>query len=470
MKRLILVASAALVFAAEAKLEKVAEITVANQQQVVTAANKIGEFINNPMLGMSTAVLWSMNPIALDGVGAMRADGKPYAAIYVDGYKKGMPLERLDGKVHFVALYPATCTKEQYLDAKPEAKETAGVIDFDGSGEIKAVFAEDGKYVAFSDKPELAKKALAEVANIPNLPRNRVIGLRVTSAGMNILNDVVDGLNKELGRELSERDLEFFRSIAGITLTCGAGSYGVDFEINADYKPGSWGTKLGSKPLSAPAPLAFAGRDSFFAQAVAEDSIGFDMNDYFLKFVRFANKWGIETHWLKSEKDGGNVRFVFDVVQFCKYIELGGAKKIEELSEKSDEILADFDNTFKVAISTKNPEQGMALCIKGARFAGAQSRFDKTLPGYTRKPCTLVGVWSLYGSIKSVAEKALANLPEADKYGARALCDALPDASNAAIAFASIKKGPAKEKLIFRVNPAEIKGLYLLVTSLMDCR
>lgn len=470
MKRLILVMSAALVFAAEAKLEKVAEITVANQQQVVTAANKIGEFINNPMLGMLVSAQWSLNPVALGGIGAMRADGKPYAAIYVDGYKKGMPLERLDGKIHFVALYPAHCTKEQYLDAKPEAKETAGVIDFDDSGEIKVVFAEDGKYVAFSDKPELAKKALTGIAKIPKLPRDRIMSIRVTPAGMNILNDVVDGLNKELKLELSEQDLESFRSVAGFTLTCGIGSYGVDYEINADYKPGSLETKLGSKPLSSPAPLAFAGRDSFLAQAVAEDSIGFNMNDYFLKLVRFANKWGIETYWLKTEKDGGNVRLILDITKFCMYVGLEAEKKYVELSEKSDEILADFNNTFKFARSTKNPEQGLALCIKDAKFADAQSRFDKTLPGYSRKPCTSAGVWSLYGTIygtlNSFSEMFPSNVDDPYIRKILSLVKALPDVPDAAIAFATIKQGPTKEKMIIRINPAEIKGLYPLVMEL----
>lgn len=466
MKRLILVMSAAIVFAAEAKVQKICEFTLADQQQVVNAVNKVGEFINNPMLGMSVSALWSLNPVALDGVGAMRADGKLYAAVYVEGYKNGDSIKQLkEENFHFVALYPASCTKKQFLEIKPDAKETDGVIDF--SRGIMAAFAEDGKYVAFSDKPELAKKALTGIAKIPKLPRDRIMSIRVTPAGMNMVCDAIDAANKELMLGIQQQDLEMLKSTTAFTMMCGAGPYGIDMEINTEYKPGSPATKLGNKPLSAAKPLAFAGKDSIFAVALAEDSIGIDLSAQLSKLVRFANKWGIETHWLKVEKIGANTKFILDLIPFCAYMGTCGEKKIEELSKKQDEILADFSKTFDFAASTTNPEHGFAYSINGAKFSmDAQSRFNRTLPGYSKKPCTSVGVWSIYGTAKSVMDIMFSSVA-----GGKELSDVaknLPDASGSAIAFATMHNGPCKEKMIIRMNPAEVTGLYSLISVIMD--
>ena len=67
MKRLSLIVSAALVLAAEAKLEKVVDVTLADQQGLVNFAAKTGSFINEPMLAMLPAGLFVANPLATQG-------------------------------------------------------------------------------------------------------------------------------------------------------------------------------------------------------------------------------------------------------------------------------------------------------------------------------------------------------------------------------------------------------------------
>jgi hypothetical protein len=54
---------------------------------------------------------------------------------------------------------------------------------------------------------------------------------------------------------------------------------------------------------------------------------------------------------------------------------------------------------------------------------------------------------------------------DAEKYGLCGICDAMPDASDAAIAYASVSTGPNTSNAIIRINPAEINGLYFLTVT-----
>ena len=130
MKRLILIVSAALVFAAQAKLEKIADVTLANQQGLVNAATKIGGFISEPMLAMMPAGLCAANPLAMQGLGPARADGKFYGVCYIDGLDASCDLMQLamNDKVKGALLYPVSLSKADFLAENPDAKEVNGVI------------------------------------------------------------------------------------------------------------------------------------------------------------------------------------------------------------------------------------------------------------------------------------------------------------------------------------------------------
>jgi aminoacyl-tRNA hydrolase len=177
MKRLILIASAALVFAAEAKLEKIADVTLADQQGLVNFATKVGGFINEPMLGMAPAGLFVANPLATQGFGPARGDGKFYAAIYMDGSGISGDIEYIEqlivnDKVKFAVLYPVSSSKADFLSANPQSKEADGVITWN---EMSVIFSADGKYAAVASDADAAREAVAEAAKFYKLDAAHIV-------------------------------------------------------------------------------------------------------------------------------------------------------------------------------------------------------------------------------------------------------------------------------------------------------
>ena len=459
MKRLILIASAALIFAAQAKLEKIADVTLANQQGLVNAATKIGGFISEPMLAMMPAGLCAANPLAMQGLGPARADGKFYGVCYIDGLDASCDIMQLamSDKVKGALLYPVSLSKADFLAENPEAKEVNGVISWN---KMSVVFSVDGKYAAIASDAAAARMALAEAAKIPALKKDEAARVRVFNAGMQLITKILES-EKEIAK-MSPQYIEIYKSITKIELSLCAGDYGMDIRSSFDCVPGSLLLKLGNKPLSSRTPLAFAGKDALIACAYAADAAGSDTDAQWKKLMAFAAKWGIKTNWVSYEKKGVGSKIVVDPVQLANYIKSEGEAKCKELEKNAEKVCGDAMTLSKPTVELKSPEQACALYVKGAKVpVDAQTRFDKVLPNFSRKPCASVGVFSLYGIIKSVGEVVCPLIDDKDAKEAKAFLVQLPSADSSAIAYAWMKKGPTTHDYVVRANPAEIRGLYV---------
>ena len=463
MKRLILVASAALVFAAEAKLEKVVDVTLADQQGLVNFAAKTGSFINEPMLAMLPAGLFVANPLATQGFGPARGDANFYAAVYADENVASMSLNEISegDKFNFAILYPVTSSKAGFLAANTHAKEENGVIIWN---EMSVIFSEDGKYAAVASDADAAREALAGVAKIPALKKDEALRFRVFNAGMQL---TVKALESEEDLKMCPQVMDIYKSMTGVEFSLCAGDYGIDLKGSVGCTQGSLLSKLGNKPLSSGAPLKFAGKDALIACAYAADAAGSDGDAQWKKLMDFAAKWGVKTDWVSYEKKGVGSKIVIDPVQLANYIKSEGEAKCKELEKNGEKVCEDVMALFKPTVEIQSPEQASALYVKGAKVpVDAQTRFDKVLPGFSRKPCASVGVFSLYGIIKSVGEVVCPLIDDKDAKEAKAFLAQLPSAENSAIAYAWMKKGPTTHDYVVRVNPAEIRNLYVFFQML----
>ena len=457
MKRLILLLSAALVFAAEAKIEKIIDATLADQQGLVNAATKIGGFVGEPMLGMMPAGLFMANPLSTQGFGPARGDGNFYAAVFMDGSEISGDIEQLimNNKVKFAVLYPVSSSKADFLAANPQSKEADGVIPWNG---MSVVFSADGKYAAIANDGAAARMALSDAAGIPALKKDEAARVRVFNAGMQLITKILES-EKEIAK-MSPQYIEIYKSITKIELSLCAGDYGIDIRSSFDCVPGSLLSKLGNKPLSSRTPLAFAGKDALIACAYAADAAGSDGDAQWKKLMTFAEKWGIKTDWVSYEKKGVGSKIVIDPVQLANYIKSEGEAKSKELEKNAEKVCEDVMTLFKPTVEVKSPEQACALYVKGAKVpVDAQARFDKVLPGFSGKPCASVGVFSMYGAIKSVGEVVCPLIDDKDAKEAKAFFAQLPAADGCAIAYVWTKKVPLTHESVVRVNPAEIRNL-----------
>lgn len=463
MNRLILIASAALVFAAEAKLEKVVDVTLADQQGLVNFAAKTGSFINEPMLAMLPAGLFVANPLATQGFGPARGDANFYAAVYADETVASMSLNEISegDKFNFAVLYPVTSSKAGFLAANTHAKEENGVIIWN---EMSVIFSKDGKYAAVASDADAAREALAEAAKIPALKKDEAVRMRLFNAGMRLM---VKVLESDADMKACPELIDIYKSVTGMEFSLCAGDYGIDLRGSVGCTQGSLLSKLGNKPLSSGTPLEFAGKDALIACAYAADAAGSDGDAQWKKLMDFAAKWGVKTDWVSYEKKGVGSKIVIDPVALANYIKSEGEAKCKELEKNGEKVCEDIMTLFKPTVEVQSPEQACALYMKGAKVpVDAQTRFDKVLPGFSGKPCASVGVFSLYGIIKSVGEVVCPLIGDDDAKEAKALLDQLPSADGCAIAYAWMKKGPLTHEYVVRVNPAEIRNLHVSIQML----
>lgn len=458
MKRLLLVASAAIAFVASAKPEKILDVTLANQQGIIDAATKIGEFTDNPMLGMMATGLFSANPLVAQGFGPVRADGNLYAAVYLDAPATGnLDADALFGQgVKFAVVYPTAAKKADFLAANPALKEENGAIV---NNDIYVVFSDEAKCACIGSDVVTVRKTLAD--KIAKLKKGEAFRINVTEAGMNIFSRLIESEAKKPGAQLDQAVVDVVKTVKGGSYSLFAGSYGVDFAMSLKSAPGSYLSKVGNKPLSTTAPLAFAGKDALLAGACAADSGSGDFNADWNKVLAFAARWGIKTDWIVTEKNGSNWKLTLDPAKLAAYSKGEAEAKVKELEPKALEVLEDAKKTFKTELKVENPEHSVAFYLKGAKVpVDAQTRFNAALPGYVGKPCAAVGVGSLYGLIVSVAEVVAPHVGSKEAGEIKAALSALPPATGATIAYAWTKPDVLTHNVVVRFNPHEIKGLF----------
>ncbi len=463
MKRVLLGAVAVLSLALHADKVKVADVVIANQVNLIEAANKLGSFTGNPTLGMMIAM--GMGGAAEEfGLGPMRTDGDFVISVYCDDAAVNDMTK--PGTFDVALFYPVSLTKEQFLKNRPEAKEQDGVIKYK---KLSIVFASDGKYacIAPDSTAAFAKKASGEFQKAPSLGKSHVARIHATGSGMKILSKamcVQAAREKKAGKEIDEV-LDIIKALKEMSLTFAVSDKGVDVVASYVGTSSSYWDAIGKKTVPADTALSFAGKDAVIAFANAADcGVVYSYGALWADFMSLLSKWGFKTHWQVLERKGSTTKIVFDPVALFN-MKKDAEAAFEKAAGKRAAFCGDFEKILPRKIGVKSPEQFVAGYIKGHKIpVDAQKRFNVVMPEFAGKPCVMLGVTSFYGFVKPVGDMIVPLLNDKDVAMYKTMLATLPPVADSTIAYTWVRNGLSHDVTV-RFNPSEIKGLYTLISS-----
>ena len=475
MKKAVLVLAAALAAGAYAAPEKVLELEFADQNAMITAAGKVGEFSGVPTLGPLAMMGIANNPFASE-LGAPRAGARARVAIFVDSVPKtAATFCDVASHTFFVVLYPTSRTKEQFIEAKGKAAKDEGLfVKYDG---MAYQFSQDGKWVAFSEvkNVNIAKSVLASADASKSFAEGDVARLTVAEKGFGLLVDLLNSPdvkaklqelpNAKLIGELSDA----VASLSGLELMLRVTDLGVDLYGGCTMKPGSKYEHIGEIPLSSATPLAFAGRDSVFAAAYGKGMLTWDVYKYFAGFKGIFEKRGVKTGFFDVAKAGSTTTLSLDIPAAIAYFTGEGKAALAKAFEgETPEAIVKEVSDLMPTVLFDQPEQAISLRIKGlAAYATPTERIARAVPDLGSRKYTSMGVGSLYSILKGVVG-IVAETPvlKEQKDSVKGLLATLPPETGADIVFLSWREG-ADIKGLIRFTPAEIKGLVTGVTTVL---
>lgn len=475
MKKLIAAAVSAMALASMAAMEEVAKLRFADADGLVAAVAKIGEMSGNGMIGVAAAA--QVNELEIfKFFGTARPGASIAMSFLADGEKLDKGLEAFGDSLGVVVLYPIN-GKAEFLSKHPGSVETNGVVfvqddSCDMFDETYLAFSPDGKWVAASDKADLAKTGLG-LASAASKPMGAdLVKVRVGEKSMKLLLSVLEKASAESaakGEELvSKKDLEYLKGFASLAGSIRVGSSGIDFLSRLGVVKGSEADKIGSKPLAKDA-LAFAGENAVSAVAAAEGSGGADAKEVVDVVVSALAKRGVKLDFLGLKSAPGRVTLDLDIPALVKYVQGEGAAAFSKIDP--EELIAELRPALEAATSKTSPSAGPAFSgatsIKGfkPKFSAA-ARLAKTLPEAARKPVYGVSACSIYSIVKGVVPQVVATLPAEAAGQAKPLLAALPDEGQGGIAQAWWRDGAAHVG-IARISADEIRGIGATVNAVM---
>ncbi len=465
MKRILLVGFTVLCMSLSADYVKVADLVAAKQTDLINAANRLGSFTGNPTLGMMLAM--GLGGVGQEfGLGAMRQDKPLMLAFYIDelAHKNGV---FNDNTARAVFFYPTSLTKKEYLKSNPGAKDVDGVVKNNG---LTMSFTPKSNYVCIvpGGSADFVKKAASGVDNFAPLEKSQVVRINITESGNKVVSQFA-AKSTGKGSKINEKAINIIKALKDVTISIAVGEYGVDINVSYTGSSNSWWDSFGKKTISSSEPLAFAGNDSILACAYAPESKAGDWPKLWGDLMSLIAKWGFKTNWQKIETKGTCTKITLDYFAFVDYMNKEGDSVISKLDKDgklavlSAEVMKLFESDCKLSPA----EQSVAFYLKGCKSpASAQKRFNDTLPEFSKKPCVMVGVTSLYGIIKSVGGMLLSTSEDKNLATMKAMFAALPPATDAAIAMVWTRTA-LRHNVTIRLNPSEIKGLYTYATGLM---
>lgn len=480
MKKAVLVLAAALAAGAYAAPEKVLELEFADQNAMITAAGKVGEFSGVPTLGPLAMMGIANNPFASE-LGAPRAGARARVAIFVDSVPKtAATFCDVASHTFFVVLYPTSRTKEQFIEAKGKAAKDEGLfVKYDG---MAYQFSQDGKWVAFSEvkNVNIAKSVLASADASKSFAEGDVARLTVAEKGFGLLVDLLnspdvkaafqDLPNPELFKDL----VEAIASLSKLELTLRVTDLGVDICGGCTMKSGSKYEHIGEIPLSSATPLAFAGRDSVVAAAYGKGMLTYDFYKYIAGLKGIFEKRGVKTGFLDVAKSGSTTTLSLDIPAAIAYFTGEGKAAIAKAfdNDTPQTIANEFSSIMTTVLFPTvlfdQPEQAFSLRIKGlSAYATPTERIARAVPDLGSRKYTSMGVGSLYSILKGVVG-IVAETPvlKEQKDSVKGLLATLPPETGADIVFLSWREG-ADIKGLIRFTPAEIKGIVTGVTTVL---
>lgn len=475
MKKLIVMALAAIALPTFAGWQKIGTVQFADVNSLVKGVSKVGEFTGNPMLGLvASGSMAEMPCVKLFGEG--RAKASIVFTAFIDDTKDAT---KALSSLEYAILYPMAQGRQQFLAQHPGSKVEGDVIrvveteaDKENGVDEKAVyvaFTKDGKWAAMSDKREQAKLALGDVKVGERPLKGSLARLAIAPKGMEILRNALDEVVRQLqaAKKPNWNDLgiqrmeKVLKDAHSLVFGIGIDDKGLAFRGAVVPVKGSELSKCGQKTLGAD-PLAFAAKDALMVTAVAADcgQAYFQMDD----LRKVLNKYGLKLDFLDEKVVGENtVCYTLDVPATFAYLAAASNTLAKIDGEKLGREIAEVCNGG--AYSSKNPAMAMSFAIKGhATPVTPAQRFAAILPEAAKLRPFQMQVFSLYSFVKALLPSVLANLNEADRATYGTLLGTLPPEGKGGIASVQWRDEKAL-RFLSRVSPDEFRSISVVVTA-----
>ncbi len=467
MKKFFVLILAAMSFTAFGAREHIANFQIAHVDELVKGVTQLGEMTDNPMIGfMASQAISTLPQIKL--FGPARSGESTLFATYADSEKLDAKLDK--NHVEFAALYPIAQSKADFLAAHPDATEKGGVITVKlDEKPLAVVFSEDGKWVAWSDKCEIALEALKEIKAASRKMNGDLAKVVVLPKGIKMFEDSLAAKKLKVKKDSPEYsklvELEMWsKGISSVAIGVRIDESGLDARVLAKTVKGGELEALCTKGIEDSAwnaldPKALTA--SLLAADCGGEYISWDKIESILK------KHGLDTSYVSVKEPVKHYGvYMFDVSALYEYIDKN-AEKIAKLDLPA--MMVDFSGLQNGALSKdfKSPACGASFLVKGASpKTTPKARFEKTLPEAKGKTIIKVSVGSLYLTIKAILPVVLAKLESAERTAIEPLLKSLPEEGEGAIASALWREKDAFRGIL-RVSADEIKGIFACVNVFM---
>lgn len=483
MKKLVVWAALSLVLTAVAVPQKLGEVLINDRTAILNQAAKLGEMTGVPMIGMAAAGALSSNPFSED-FGVPRDGAVTVVAAYGDSEQTALDLERdLELHLHWAVVYPATKDAAAFAAAKG-LTATDGLFSNDG---MMVAFSADNRWVVLGDDAASVKALLAEAGQAA-LPQGEVASVRLTEAGLTLIQKTADTFISTVATNLDADTLkiitgylETLKQLKGLSLGLRVSDRGVDLLSTLAGRPGTEVDKLGREAIPAAAALAFAGKEALAAVAVAPNNGSTcDWAAEFEPLVALLKKYGLKFDYIQVEQNGTTLKVVVDVAACLAYFAKEGEALCEKIGTEGETMLKEFEALQSrqlgklVSFKAAGPAMSCSLALKGQSLATTPAaRLVKAMPEVAMKSVASVSVVSGYGLLRRLADAVLAGLTpeagcgEAEVAMIRDLTKTLPTVEDGCMACATWRDGDRLVSLL-RVTPDEIKGFSAIVKLALE--
>lgn len=464
------VVAMALGIGANAAVEKVLTIQVADKDALEQAATTAGNLVGYPILGMTARMTLADNPVNKE-LGEFRAGESLLAVIYADP-DKATTADDLDKAFAGIALvYAPAKSKQDFLTSKEGLTETDGIIQLDPTTFI--AYSEDDKWATAATSAEFAKSALAEIPAARKPMDGNFVSLGFSKPGVKLYAMILEDATKEVAE--TGVNIKAMPSLFAMLNMLESGNFGFrlredGLDMRGSILPvaGSDLSKIFTKPLEGDA-LAFAPANSLYVTAASEGA-GFDGAKALAIYdgiVAALKEAGLNTDWYKSTRNESIYNVALDIVAAIAYFTseegqtAAAAVDTSAIHAKVQSLYS--DDMYKIDPASK--PFFLAMSIPGVDSKKPMSElFAKILPDAAAKKPSTMTVCRYYSAIKALAPVLAKFVPEESASVLNAAIASLPSDDGAATAGAAYREG---DSIAFTatVSAQEIRGFAALFNA-----
>ncbi len=470
MKKAVAAFVAVASIAASAAWEKAGSLQVADMATQGAAVAKVGSFVGSPLAAAGMAAAIADSPL-LKFFGPMRDKTPMSFVLFLDGDALSADPSGAFGSLEFAVLYPVSLSGDEFARRHPGSSSANGVIavkgdmfDADCSNKTTyVVFSDDGRWVGAGAKPEQARLALADIPVAAKSMDGDVVRLWVDEKAFGALAAMA-----KAGKGCDAEAVSSIESCKSASIGVRVSDAGIDVRCSASVAEGCENAKCGLKPLGQ-APLAFAGKDAFFACAEAEDSgsAGRLTEQGWARAASILAKHGLDVRkFVSMAASEKGYRLLFDVAAMCKTAREADGAPFDGFDLKG--FLEDVQKAKSARkFSAKAPAYALAGVAKGfVPQWPVEERFAATLPEAASKKPYAVSFFSFSSLLKAVASESLASVPEERRAMMKPVLDQLASEAKCGCACMSWRQGDA-HRVFLRISADECRSIGGLVTAAM---